>query len=215
MNPNASTPSETKKWTVALLFMSVYGVLVTTYLQTFFTYGFSLAFWVAATAAVGGFMLATSFAASSISHFTGWPNMKLGYQKQIGVLAYWLCLAYCFTLLAFDPATYYYGFFDNLGTPNFIFGLSAMVIFTLMVAVNSKLFAGKVGWPTISLFLNLGYVGYAFLVMRAILLEWPQWVTWLTTFDGLPTNRFILSVLAMVVLLLRFAVIVDRNRRKG
>lgn len=215
MNPTAPMPSEARKWTIALLFMSVYGALVTMYLQSFFTVGFSLAFWVSATSAVGGFMLATSFAASSLSHFTGWPNMKLGYQKQIGVLAYWLCLAYCFTLLAFDPATYYYGFFDNIGTPNFILGLSAMGIFTLMVAINSKPLAKHFSWPTISLFLNLGFVGYAFLVMRAILLEWPLWVTWLTTFEGLPTNRFILSVLAMIVLLLRVAVIIDRNRRKA
>lgn len=214
MNPPQTFPSDAKKWSVAFGFMLGYGALVTAYFQTFYAFGFDMSFWVASTAAVGGFMLATSFAASSVSHFTGWPNMKLGYQKQIGVLAYWLCVAYCFTLLASDPATYYYGFFENLGTPNFILGLSAMTIFTLMVAINSKLFAGRVGWPTISLFLNLGYVGYAFLVMRAILLEWPLWVSWFTTFDGLPTNRFILSVLAMVVLLLRLAVIIDRNRKR-
>jgi hypothetical protein len=207
-------PSESKKWTVTICFAVVYGLLVTLYIQNVYDSNYNLAFLSSLLAATGGFMLATAFSASSLSYFTGWPNMKLGYQKQIGVLAFWLCLFYCFSLPILQPDIYYYGFFENLTTPNFIFGLGAMIIFGLMVAINSKPIAKHFEWPTISFFLNLGFVGYAFLVIRAIFLEWPLWANWLTSFEGFPTNRFILSVLAMVVLLLRLAVIIHKHRHK-
>lgn len=204
-------PSETKKWLMALIFTAGYGSLVTAYLTLVTDTAFSLHFLASWSAATAGFMLATSFTASSLSYFTGWPNMRLGYQKQIGILAFWLCLVYCVTLLFLEPDIYYYGFFSNLTTPNFILGLSAMTIFGLMVTLNSKPIAPHLSWDTIRLFLNLGYLGYAFLVMRAILLEWPLWVDWFATLSGPPTNRFILSVLAIAVLLLRLAVIVHRK----
>jgi hypothetical protein len=207
-----AVPNEVTKWLLAVVLMIVYGTSVTAYFILIDRVGgFSLSFWSSLLAATAGCMLATSFAASSVSHFTGWPNLKLGYQKQIGVTAFWLCFAYCITLLWLEPAVYWYGFWDNLGTPNFILGLSAMVIFGLMVAINSKPVARYLSWPTISFFLNVGFVGYAFLVMRAILLEWPLWSEWLVTFSGPPTNRFLLSLLAIVVLLLRLAVIIDRR----
>ena len=205
-------PSELVKWLFAIVCLAVYGTVVAAYFVLIGRpMGFGLGFWSSWLAATAGFMLATSFAASSVSHFTGWPNMRLGYQKQIGVTAFWLCFIYCLTLWLVEPEVYWFGFWDNLGTPNFILGLSAMVIFGLMVIINSKPIAKYVEWPTISFFLNLGFVGYAFLVMRAILLEWPIWSEWFMTFSGPPTNRLILSVLAMVVILLRLAVIIDRR----
>lgn len=210
--PTNTSPSETKKWLVAVLFTTLYGSLVSTYLLSVSNLTPSLTFLSAWSAATAGFMLATSFSASSFSYFTGWPNMRLGYQKQIGVLAFWLCLLYCVTLLVLEPNIYYYGFFENLGTPNFILGLSAMTIFGLMVTLNSKPIAPHLSWDTIRLFLNLGFLGYGFLVMRAIFLEWPLWVDWFTTFAGAPTNRFILSVLAISVLLFRFVHILHRRR---
>ena len=208
-----NSPSETKKWLVGLLFAAGYGSLVAGYLLTVSNLTFSLAFLSAWSAATAGFLLATSFSASSFSYFTGWPNMRLGYQKQIGVLAFWFCLLYCVTLLLLEPNIYYYGFWDNLGTPNFILGLSAMTIFGLMVALNSKPIAPHLSWDTIRLFLNLGFFGYGLLVMRAIFLEWPLWVEWFATLSGAPTNRFILSVLAVSVLLFRLIHILHRRRQ--
>lgn len=210
--PTHDQPREAAKWLLAYVLMMVYGTAFAGYLVWAGALpAYSLAFWSSLSAATGGLMLATSFAASSVSYFTGWPNMRLGYQKQIGVTAFWLCVVYCVTLLWLQPDIYWYGFLDNLATANFILGLSAMGIFGLMVTLNSKCIAPHLGWPTISFFLNLGYVGYAFLVMRAIILEWPIWMDWLSTLSGLPTNRFILSVLACVVLLLRLAVIIDKR----
>lgn len=214
MPTQSSNPSETKKWLVAFVFLAVYGSLVSLYLSVVSGLSPSLSFLSAWSSAVAGFMLATSFSASSLSYFTGWPNMRLGYQKQIGVLAFWLCVLYCITLLVLEPNVYYYGFFANLATPNFILGLSAMTIFGLMVFLNSKPIAPHLSWDTIRLFLNLGFFGYGLLVMRAILLEWPLWVDWFATFSGPPTNRFILSTLAVSVLFFRLAAILHRRHTR-
>ena len=214
MMDTIAKPTEARKWVVAGYFTLGYGTLVAWYLTQ--VAGVSLAepsFWLSFLAATAGFMLATSFSASSFSYFFSWPDMRKGYQKQIGVMAFWLCFVYCVGLLVVEPDIYYYGFWENLATPNFILGLSAMTIFGLMVAINSGPIAPYFSWDTIRLFLNLGFLGYGFLVMRAILLEWPLWVEWMTTFSGLPTNRFILSVLAISVLLLRLAVIIHRRSR--
>lgn len=215
MNTNTPSlgPSEAKKWSVAFLFMLFYGMLVVGYMMLVYGGIETLTFWSAVSSGVAGFLLATSFTASSFSYFTGWPNMRLGYQKQIGVLAFWLCVVYCVTLLFLEPDVYLYGFYDNLLTPNFIFGLAAMVIFGLMVTINSKPIAKFFSWPTIRFFLNLGYWGYAALVVRAAFLEGPQWVAWLIAPEGMPTNRFILSVLAVTVIGLRIAAVQSKKRQ--
>ncbi len=206
-------PSEGKKWLTALLFMLGYGVLVVVYM--FLVYGGieTLSFWSGVSSAVAGFMLATAFTASSFSYFTTWPNMRLGYQKQIGVLAFWLCVVYCVTLVFLEPEVYFYGFYEHLFTPDIFFGLIAMVIFGLMVFINSKPVAPHFSWPTIRFFLNLGYWGYGALVVRAIFLEGPLWINWFLSFDGPPTNRFILSVLAVTVIGLRIAAVQSKKRQ--
>jgi len=206
-------PSEEKKWFTAFLFTVGYGALVVAYM--FLVYGGieSLSFWSSVTAAVAGCMLATSLTASSFSYFTGWPNMRLGYQKQIGVLAFWLCVGYCITLLILEPEIYFYGLYENLFTPNIIFGLVAMAIFGLMVFMNSKLVAPHFSWPTIRFFLNLGYWGYAALVVRAVFLEGPTWINWFLHFEGPPTNRFLLSTLAVAVIGLRIAAVQSKKRQ--
>ncbi len=207
-----NTPTEFRKWVVASIFTLSYGILVSLYLTQLTGTGLEKpSFWLSFLAATAGFMLATSFSASSFSYFFGWPNMRDGYQKQIGVTAFWLCFFYCIGLLIVEPEIYFYGFWDNLATPNFILGLSAMTIFGLMVGINSGPIAPYVSWDTIRLFLNLGFFGYGILVMRAIFLEFPLWVEWMTTFSGLPTNRFILSMLAVTVLLMRLTVIIHRK----
>lgn len=206
-----TNPSEVKKWTVAVALGLLSGALSSWYMvYVYGTFG-TLAFWSSVSAATASFLLAMAFAAGSVSYFTGWPNMRLGYQKQIGVLAFWLCLFYCFTLLALFPEIYYYGFWDNLFTPDISLGLLAMVILGAMTVSNTKFMSRFIAWDTVKFILGLGFVAYAALVMRAVFLEWPQWEAWLTTFDGFPTNRFILSMIAIVVLLLRVTVAIHRD----
>jgi len=159
-----------------------------------------------ALAASASFMFAMSLSASSFSYYIGWPNMKDGYQKQIGVTAYWLALAYTFTLPYLYPELYWHGLKDNLFTPDVILGSTAMLIFTIMTAINSKLLSKYFTWDTIKFYLGLGFVAYAMLIMRAVLIEWPLYEEWLMTFKGFPPGRFVLSAVGMGVLFLRLSI---------
>ncbi len=157
-------------------------------------------------AASASFMFALSLSASSFSYYFGWPNMKAGYQKQIGVMAYWQALVYSLSLLYLYPELYVYGLRDNIFTPDVVLGTTAMVIFTAMTAINSKWLAPHFTWDTIKFVLGLGFVAYAMLVMRAVFIEWPLWEAWLTTFEGYPPGRLVLSMVAMVVLFMRISI---------
>lgn len=203
--------AEKKKWLVAGLLSLAYIVpafLYVTYAHTASSGLMATSFIAASTASL---LFATALSLGSISHFTGWPNMKLGYQKQIGVLAFWYSCFYCMTLLVLYLEVYWYGFFSNFFSADILLGSIAMFIFTAMVLVNSKVVSPYVPREVISFVLGLGYFGYALLVMRAILIELPIWSIWFETFSGPPPGRLVLSVIAFGVLILRLVVAIDKH----
>lgn len=211
---SVNLPSEMRKWEVAIIFALFYSLPVIVYVWASTGTLATASAWNAITAGVAGCLLATALSASTWYYYTGWPNMRWGYQKQIGVLAFGLCLLYCVELLFIQPEIYWYGFWENLMTPNFFYGLSAMVIFAAMTFANTEFMKQYITWDTIKFILGLGFVGYALLIIRAIFLEWPIWSAWLQTFDGLPTTRFVLSSLAMSVLLFRLSIPLHAALRK-
>jgi ABC-type multidrug transport system fused ATPase/permease subunit len=210
-------PSERKKWFVALGIaigaLPIMSLYIYLYLGTITT----PAAWMSITAGVAGVLLATSIGAGSVSYYTGWPHPKAGYQKQIGELAFWICLLYCVQLLVFLPERYFYGFLQNIHSPDISLGLTAMVIFGLMTMSHSKIGRQYLTWEQIKFILGFGFVAYSLLIFRALALEVHIWVDWFITFEGLPTPRFVLSALAFLVLILRASIIIHRNifpRRK-
>ncbi len=215
---NTNTPeavSERKKWLIASLLSFLYIVPALFYIKyahTASTGLMAISFIAASTASL---LFATALSLGSISHFTGWPNMRSGYQKQIGILAFWYSLFYCITLLSLYPEVYGYGFFSNFFSADIILGGIAMIIFAAMVLVNSKFITPHIPRETIGFVLGLGYIGYALLVIRAILLEFPLWSLWFETFSGLPPGRLMLSAIALVVLILRVVVAIHKHRRSA
>jgi len=205
------TPSEGKKWAVAFGIALGSVPFITAYVYAFLGTVSTPASWTVITAGVAGILLASSIGAGSMSYYTGWPNLKLGYQKQIGELAFWLCFIYCLQLLVVFPDRYFYGFTENFYTADILLGLAAMIIFGAMTFVQNPLIKKLLTWEQIKFVLGFGFVGYALLVFRAIALEGHIWAEWLRTFEGLPTTRFVLSALALIVLLMRASIIVHRN----
>jgi len=204
-------PSEEKKWLIAsgisiflfvIHFWYILGFTSTT--EVLVAVSFALA-------AASSFMYAIAFASGSVSYYIGWPNMRHGYQKQIGVIGFWLSFAYCITLLILYPEIYYYGFAENFWSWDITLGLSAMIIFGAMTAINSKPIAPHFSWDTIKFVLGLGFVGYALLVIRAIFIEFDWWVYYLTTFEGDIPGRLVLSVVAFIVLLMRISVPIHKS----
>lgn len=198
--------SEYKKWLIAGMIALVLFTFCTGYVALIGVELFSLQALSFISAAVASLLFALALVSSSISYYIGWPNIRWGYQKQIGVLAFWIASLYCLTLVLLFPELYGYGLVHNLFTMDVLLGGAAMTIFATMVAINSKPISPYFSWNTIKFILGLGYVGYALLVIRAVLLEWGLWESWLRTFEGYPPGRLVLSAIALGVLLLRISI---------
>lgn len=201
-----NAPSEYKKWLVAVVIALFLVVCCAGYVAITGVELFSLQAVSFVSAAVASFLLALALVASSVSYYIGWPNMRWGYQKQIGVVAFWIATLYCVTLVLLFPELYGYGLVQHAFSADVLLGGAAMLIFAAMVTINSKPIAPYFSWDTIKFMLGLGYVGYALLVIRAVFLEWSIWEAWLRTFDGYPPGRLVLSSVALIVLLLRISI---------
>tara|TARA_B100000745_G_scaffold300200_1_gene253213 strand:+ start:1788 stop:2393 length:606 start_codon:yes stop_codon:yes gene_type:complete len=165
------------------------------------------------SASVASLLFATALSLGSINYFIGWPNLRHGYQKQIGIMGFWWAVIYTITLPILYPETYWYGLSDNIFTADVILGSIALIVFGAMVLINSRLVAPYFQLQTIFFVLGLGFIAYALLVVRAILLEFNVWLLWLNTFNGFPPGKFTLSLIAITVLLLRVAVAIDKHRK--
>lgn len=210
----STLPGESRKRYTAILLALIFAAPSVLYVQIGYP-GTSLLLAISfISASVASLLFATAFSLGSLSYFTGWPNIRHGYQKQIGIMAFWWAVAYTLTLPKLYPETYWYGLSDNLFTADVMLGSMAMIIFGAMVLVNSRWIAPFFEQQTIFFVLGLGFVAYALLVIRAIFLEFGVWLQWLNTFIGLPPGRLVLSLIAFIVLLLRVAVAIDKHRKQ-
>lgn len=175
---------------------------------------FTLAAWSKCVAGTSGLLLAYSFSLSTLGYYFDFLDSKVIYRKYLGLAGYFFALLYCFMLLVINPDRYLFGFFDNLWSADFIFGLSAMAIFTIMAVIsNNRLMRilGPIRWRKI---LRLGYLAFFLLVLRAIVLEGDMWHTWLISGSGLPPVRLFLSFVALFVIFFRLSVVFSEWRKK-
>jgi len=206
MNDLFMPVTNSRRWLVATGVMLIILIIVLLYVT--WTTGNLVTWqtWSFVSAATASFLYATSFSMGSISYYVGWPDMRQLYQKYIGLWAYFLSLFYCLTLLILYPGIYLFGFLDNFFTPDILLGLLAMGIFTTMVVIPSLYSARFFKPETIKFTLRLGYLGYVFLVVRALIIDFEIWLQWLTTLEGYPPGRLVLSFVAVCVVLLRLSV---------
>ncbi|PIR16846.1 MAG: hypothetical protein COV48_09305, partial [Elusimicrobia bacterium CG11_big_fil_rev_8_21_14_0_20_64_6] len=90
-------------------------------------------------------MLGMSFAMSGLAYYFDFLDHRVAYRKYMGLTGYFLALLYSAMLVRLYPETYFYGFFDNLLTPDFIFGGLAMLIFTGMAIISNNTMMLKLG----------------------------------------------------------------------
>lgn len=162
--------------------------------------------WSKAVAGTSAVLLGMSFSLSSFGYYFNFLDKQILYRKYLGLTGFWLALLYSVMLLFVNPARYFYGFFDNLGTADFVLGLSAMTIFTAMALISHNRAMQWIGPALWRQILGLGYVAYALLVIRALFIEGDQWIKWWEAGSGLPPARLVISVLAVAVLLFRISV---------
>ena len=166
---------------------------------------------VAGTAAV---MIGISFAQGGlVYYFQVFPN-KLHYRKYIGLVGFWLAYVYSLILLVLDPDRYFFGFFHNLFTLDFIFGLGAMTILAFMAIISLDGVRIKLGKSWRSYF-QLGYLAFIFLIVRGIILESDIWLEWLANPNGLLPPRLLVSIIAVSVILLRISLMISLLKEKS
>ncbi|MFC1687022.1 hypothetical protein ACFL0L_00380 [Patescibacteria group bacterium] len=162
---------------------------------------------VAGTAAL---MIGISFALSGFTYYFDFLDTKIGYRKYIGLTGFWLALAYSIMLVFIDPDRYFYGFFENIGSADFILGLSAVGILAFMAIISNSWAMHKLGPLRWRQLLRFGYVAYALLVTRAIVTEWDLWTVWWNAPETLPPPRLTISVIAIIIILFRISMIISK-----
>lgn len=201
-----STPSFTAKLWKNSFWVALVTFLFFTGYVYFLDVSFSLVSWSKVVAGTSGFLLAYSLSLSTLGYYFNFLDSKVIYRKYLGLLGYYFALFYSVMLLFVNPDRYFYGFFANFWSADFVLGLSAMAILTVMALVsnNSALkFLGPARWRAI---LRLGYLAFFLLVVRAIILEGDLWSSWLATESGLPPVRLLLSVVAIFVIFTHYAI---------
>lgn len=206
---SASRAIEFKTWVLSACFaLFVFDIF---FLYVFITSGpftlLSISNVIAATAAI---MIGSSFALSGLCYYFTFFDTYIFYRKYLGLIGFWLALLYSIMLLFVNPERYFYGFFENIDSLNFILGLSAMAIFTMMALISNKwamLMLGPQNWRRM---LRLGYLAYGMLVIRAFDLENDMWTQWLQMPDSLPPVRLVISIFAVSVILLRISLIFSK-----
>lgn len=168
--------------------------------------GLLLLSWSKVVAGTSGFLLAYSLFLSTVGYYFNFLDSKVIYRKYLGLMGYYFALLYSVMLLFVNPERYFYGFFENFWSADFVLGLSAMAILTVMALISNNRalkLLGPARWRSI---LRLGYLAFFFLVVRAIILEGDLWQSWLAAGSGLPPVRLLLSVVAIFVIFTHYSI---------
>ncbi len=174
-------------------------------------------------AGTANFLFAASLSLSSLGYFFDFLDSKVVYRKYFGLLGYFSALTYMLLLPILQPERYWYGFFENFWTSDFLLGISAMAIFTMMTLISNDramMAIGPVRWRNL---LRFGYLAFFLLVVRAMMnesnaigadLRPEMWGEYLRNFDTLPPPRLLFSIVGTSVVFLRFAVEFDKWRKR-
>lgn len=215
--PTQHKPTKSLKMWIGPLILALV-LLAFTNIYNFFYFGsLTTRSMVEATAAAAALMIGISFSLSSMSYYFDFLDSKIAFRKEIGLIGYYLALAYAILLAINRPEMYISGFFKNLLTADIILGLSAMTILTAMALVSINKVMMKITPAVGKKVLRLGYVAYFLLILRAIILERETWLSWFTNYDGLPPARLLVSFFAGFVIILRLMMAISiftRDRRK-
>ncbi len=160
-----------------------------------------------AIGAAAAFMIGISYAMSGVGYYFDFLDDKVAYRKYFGLVGLLLALIYTYTLFFVDPGTYFFNFFYNLGTPDFVLGILAMGILLGMVIISTPEGIKAIGTQNWRLGLRTGYVSSALLVTRAAIVhstEWHYW--WAHGHWYLPPIMLIATVFTIGVILFRASI---------
>ena len=170
-----------------------------------------------ATAAAAALLIGFSFALSGFCYSWDFLDSKIGLRKYLGLMGFWLALAYSLLMLVIDPDRYFFGFLKNFWTADFVLGLVAIAFLAFMAYVSRDSMMRKLGPHRWRMALRWGYVAWLLLAIRAAIIEQDVWIAYFRTLDGFPPPRLLLSLYVVAIILFRLSVEVSKyvngNRR--
>lgn len=198
--------------TATYLAAGIYSVLV---IVTYFLDGsFTILTLSKALGGTAALLLAASFALSGFCYYWNFLDTKIGYRKYLGLMGYWFALLYSFSLFVVDPDRYFFGFFENFFSVDFMLGLTAMALFTFMALISNDAAMRAMGPHTWRRSMRVGYLAWFLLALRAYFIENALWVHWFLTLRGFPPPRMLLSALVVLVILFRISIEVSKYLRR-
>ncbi len=203
-----------RMWTESFLLAISFALLWSLYIYLFGIDPLSYTGIMMNFAATGTTLFASSFILGPLGYFFDHFDRKIAYRKQIGLVGYFSALVYAVMLLFSDLDFYYYNFTENLFTADIFFGVSAMMIFTMMAIISNITMMKKIGPKLWRSLLRLGYLAYTLLVIRAVLIEWDLWKSWWLFDAGLPPIRIILCIIAILTICMWVWMRIDYSFKK-
>jgi DMSO/TMAO reductase YedYZ heme-binding membrane subunit len=161
----------------------------------------------------GGILIGCSFVLSSVTYFFNFLDSKLKYRKMLGLVGYYIALAYSLTLLLRNLDLYWNHPTTSLLQPEALLGLSAMAIFTFMAVISGN-WAVKLLGTSWRAWLRTGYIAYLLLVIRAFSIEGEMWRSWAMTRETVPSLRLVLTVFALMVIYARIGLEIALRLKK-
>jgi len=193
-------------WLIALILYILFIILIYNLDKSWSLLTFSKA--LAGTAAI---MFGFSFSLSGFCYFWDFLDTKIAYRKQLGLVAYWLALAYSLSLLVLNPDIYLFGFFDNFWSYDILFGTASMAIFTFLAIISTDKMMIKMGPKRWRYTLRLGYFAWLLLAFRAYFMEQEMWLGYLKTLEGFPPPRLLLSLYVLAVIAFRISIDISKR----
>lgn len=203
---NTQTSLQVRFWQKVSILTLALLVFWSALLFPYFMAGKTVVYVQSVLAGTSGILLAMSLSLSSFSYYFNFLDSKIVYRKYLGLMGYFFAMFYTILVVQGNPILYLYSFPHNLFEPTVGLGIVAMTIFTVMALISNQKAVGLLGgknWKTI---LGLGYVAYALLVMRGILLDGYLWIEWFSDITAPFTVRMFLTLLGILVLLFRVSV---------
>lgn len=151
-------------------------------------------------------LIGLSFFLTSVCYFWNFADRFIVYRKHLGLMGFYFGALHMFLILfSLSKRVNIFNFFlsENHFTP-FIFGYSALLIFTMMAFISNRYAAHELGGKRWRSLLRFGYIGLIFSAVHFALLNAGRW-----SLVGIVTLVFI-----FVVLLFRIALEISVRRKK-
>lgn len=166
---------------------------------------------------VGIFLIGLSFALSGICYFWDFADSKFVYRKHLGLTGFVFGAMHGLISLFLIPERFSFPsyYLAKVNILPFVFGLTAIVIFTGMALISNKYAVHELGGKLWRHLLRVGYIAMVLILLHFGLMKFQFWVSWINGgFKTIPSLSLLAAITVIIVLLLRVALEISVRRKK-